>query len=128
MATTHQTTDGRGEATELTFEEGYDRMKALVERLESQDVPMSELFDSVAEVHGLGTALEGYLAEQQGKLERIEAGDTEGELPRFTITASSAPAAAHDATPARTDIPVDTSDYAASPARATAPAEDDIPF
>jgi exodeoxyribonuclease VII small subunit len=111
--------------TEITFEDGYDELKRIVERLDADDVTVHEMCSLFARGKGLEKALRSYLTDQQGKLDEIEAGE---HLPDFAIIAPSessgdAGAAAH----------IDFGDFASSlspaPApRVAAPADDEIPF
>jgi exodeoxyribonuclease VII small subunit len=112
------------EPKRITFEEGYDRLKQIGERVNSDAVPVHEMVELFAEGKGLDQSLTAYLTEAKSRVEAIERG--EGDVHRFTITA---PSGGEDgSTPAsRTDVPLDGGDF--SPAPATpAPADDDIPF
>jgi len=72
-------------AKELTFEEGYERLKAIAARLDEEEVPVSELCELFAEGKGLERALSEYLEQQQGRLEEIERGEG---VPPFKIVSS----------------------------------------
>lgn len=63
------------EATELTFEKGYERLQAIAGRLNEQEVPVSEMCDLFAEGKGLEKALTAYLDEQRARVEAIERGE-----------------------------------------------------
>jgi exodeoxyribonuclease VII small subunit len=63
------------EPTELTFETGYERLKEIAERLNQEEVPVSEMCDLFAEGKGLEQALTGYLDTQSKRVEKIERGD-----------------------------------------------------
>ncbi len=73
--------------TEMTFEAGYDRLKAIAERIDQEEVPVSELCDLFAEGKGLELALTGYLDTQRTRLQSIERGDG---LQSFRIVSSGA--------------------------------------
>jgi exonuclease VII small subunit len=73
--------------TEMTFEAGYDRLKAIAERIDQDEVPVSELCDLFAEGKGLELALTGYLDTQRTRLQSIERGEG---VQSFRIVASAA--------------------------------------
>lgn len=125
------------EVTELTFEEGYEELKGIVKRLDAEDASVHDTCELFARGKGLEKELRSYLTTQQGKLERIEAGE---DLPKFRIVAPSGgaddqgeqPAAQDDdwfdeEPEAAKDVPADSSDFAAAPAGGGAQ-DDDIPF
>jgi exodeoxyribonuclease VII small subunit len=60
---------------ELTFEAGYERLTAIAERLNQEEVPVSEMCDLFAEGKGLEQALTGYLDTQSQRVEEIERGE-----------------------------------------------------
>jgi exodeoxyribonuclease VII small subunit len=100
--------------TAVTFENGYEQLKDIVNRLDAEDVSVHESCDLFAQGKGLEKALRTYLTEQKGKLDDIEAGQN---LPEFRIVAPDAPAA--------------TTSQAFTPPPAAprnVPADDDIPF
>src|SRR4026207_944013 len=70
--------------TEITFEDGYDELKRIVERLDADDVTVHEMCSLFARGKGLEKALRSYLTDQQGKLDAIEAGE---QLTELDITA-----------------------------------------
>ena len=80
--------DAIASVTEVTFEAGYDRLKAIVARLDDDDVSVDEMCRLFAEGKGLEKELRVYLEEQQGRLDEIEAGEN---LPAFRIVAPSQP-------------------------------------
>lgn len=91
------------EATDVTFEQGYEELKRLVVRLDADDVTVHEMCELFARGKGLEKALRSYLAEQQGKLDEIEAGEN---LPEFRVVAPSAgPAASSSAAGSADEIP-----------------------
>ncbi|MDE3069509.1 MAG: exodeoxyribonuclease VII small subunit [Acidobacteriota bacterium] len=61
--------------TEITFEAGYERLKAIAERIDEEEVPVSEMCELFAEGKGLERALGEYLDTQQARLEEIERGE-----------------------------------------------------
>lgn len=63
------------EPAEITFEQGYRRLKEIAERVSSDEVPVHEMCDLFAEGKGLDQALTGYLAEQKARIEAIERGE-----------------------------------------------------
>ncbi len=73
------------EATELTFESGYERLRTIAARLNEQEVPVSEMCDLFAEGKGLEKALTDYLGEQRERVEAIERGEG---IHAFEITAT----------------------------------------
>ncbi|MHB8492788.1 MAG: exodeoxyribonuclease VII small subunit [Solirubrobacteraceae bacterium] len=60
---------------QITFEAGYERLKAIAERIDEEEVPVSEMCDLFAEGRGLERALSEYLDTQQARLEEIERGE-----------------------------------------------------
>jgi len=76
----------------VTFEAGYDRLQRVAERLNEENVPVSEMCDLFAEGKGLEQALTGYLDSQRARVDAIQAGEG---VRQFTIVsaADSAPAA-----------------------------------
>lgn len=121
------------DATEVTFEAGYEELKSIVARLDADDVSVHEMCELFARGKGLEKALRGYLTTQQGKLDEIEAGEN---LPEFAIVA---PAGEPELTAARLDAPAepagsdfasgasDFGDFAPAPPRQSSPADDDTP-
>jgi exonuclease VII small subunit len=73
--------------TELTFEAGYERLKIIAERIDQEEVPVSELCDLFAEGKGLEVALTKYLDTQKTRLETIERGEG---VQAFRIVAAGA--------------------------------------
>lgn len=107
------------EATAVTFEQGYEQLKGIVERLDADDVSVHESCELFARGKGLEQALRAYLTAQKGKLDEIEAGE---HLPEFRIVAPEEPPGS-----SRSDSHADES--AASPQTQPPPvADDDIPF
>jgi exonuclease VII small subunit len=104
-----------------TFEQGYERLKVIAERVSSDQVPVNEMCDLFAEGKGLDQALTAYLAEQKARVEAIERG--EGDVHRFQITA---PSEGEQASPAV--VSANTDDFAAAPVVQAPAADDDIPF
>lgn len=114
--------------SEITFEAGYRRLQEIAERVGSEEVPVHEMCDLFAEGKGLDQALTGYLAEQKTRVEAIERGEG---IQAFRIVAPAADAQDDDGLPSvpRSEVPVDTADFApAVPQRPVTPADDDIPF
>ena len=75
-------TDG---PVQISFEDGYERMKRISASLESTDLTVSEMCQSYAEGKGLGKALLAYLDEREGELKEIDEGKN---LPAFEIVAT----------------------------------------
>lgn len=63
------------EPTQLTFEQGYERLQQIAARLGDDDVPVSEMCDLFAEGKGLEQALSGFLDTQRARVEAIERGE-----------------------------------------------------
>ena len=78
--------DSTSSAEEITFEQGYEQLKTIVDRLAQEDVPVQEMFDLFRRGKGLEKSLRGYLEEHEGELEEIEAGEG---LPEFKVVAPS---------------------------------------
>jgi exonuclease VII small subunit len=70
---------------QISFEDGYERMKRISANLESTDLTVSEMCQSYAEGKGLGKALLAYLDEREGELKEIDEGKN---LPAFEIIAT----------------------------------------
>jgi exodeoxyribonuclease VII small subunit len=112
MSTTKKTTS----PAEITFEDGYERMKQISARLESADLTVAEMCESYAEGKGLGKALLAYLDEREGELKEIDEGKN---LPAFEVIAKT------NGSAPESDAP-NASDFDRAPAGG-AP-EDEIPF
>jgi len=80
-----------GETTELSFEEGYERLLQIAQRLGEERVPVSEMCELFAEGVGLERALSAFLDDQRARVEAIERGEG---VRSFRISAT-APAPAH---------------------------------
>ena len=63
------------EAQSITFEAGYERLQAIAERLNSDEVPVHEMCELFSEGKGLEQALGGYLDEQKSDIEAIDRGE-----------------------------------------------------
>jgi exodeoxyribonuclease VII small subunit len=113
MSTTKKTTG----PAEITFEDGYERMKQISARLESPDLTVAEMCESYAEGKGLGKALLAYLDEREGELEEIDEGKN---LPAFEVIAKTNGSAAGEL-----DAP-SASDSDRAPGSGVP--EDEIPF
>jgi exodeoxyribonuclease VII small subunit len=106
--------------TELTFEAGYERLQAIAERLNKEEVPVSEMCDLFAEGKGLEQALSKYLDTQSQRIETIERGE---EIQAFRIVPPGSTEASADADFEDEFVP-------AGPTAKTSPSpgNDDIPF
>lgn len=71
----------------VTFEQGYEELKAIVARLDDPELPVHEMFDGFRRGKGLEKALRAYLQEREGELSELEEGKN---LPEFDIVAPSA--------------------------------------
>jgi len=71
----------------ITFEQGYEELKAIVARLDDPDLPIHEMFEGFRRGKGLEQALRAYLQEREGELAELEAGN---DLVEFEIVAPSA--------------------------------------
>jgi exodeoxyribonuclease VII small subunit len=84
----------------VTFEDGYERLQTIAERVNSEEVPVDELCDLFAEGKGLEKALSDYLAEQKARVEQIERGEGvqtfKVEAPEATANAKKRPEAPAD--------------------------------
>lgn len=94
--------------TAVTFEAGYDRLKVIADRIDQEEVPVSELCDLFAEGKGLELALTNYLETQKARLETIERGDG---VQAFRIVAADADEAGRDGARA---LDVDDCDFQAA--------------
>lgn len=104
---------------ELTFEAGYERLRTIAERINKEEVPVSEMCDLFAEGKGLEQALTGYLDTQTQRVQAIERGEG---VQAFRIVAPA---------PSGSDLVVDEDDFVPAPVapkRTPAPGDDDIPF
>lgn len=63
------------ETKKLTYEAGYKRLQTIADRLNENEVPVSEMGDLFAEGKGLERALTMYLDEQRERVESIERGE-----------------------------------------------------
>jgi exodeoxyribonuclease VII small subunit len=70
----------------ITFEQGYEELKAIVARLDAPDLPIHEMFEGFRRGKGLEQALRAYLQEREGELAELEAGN---DLVEFEIVAPS---------------------------------------
>lgn len=74
------------QAERITFEQGYEELKAIVARLDDPELPVHEMFDGFRRGKGLEKALRAYLQEREGELSELEEGRN---LPEFEIVAPS---------------------------------------
>jgi exodeoxyribonuclease VII small subunit len=70
----------------ITFEQGYEELKAIVARLDDPELPIHEMFEGFRRGKGLEQALRAYLQEREGELAELEAGK---DLVEFEIVAPS---------------------------------------
>lgn len=75
------------EAKPITFEQGYEELKAIVARLDDPDLRIHEMFEGFRRGKGLEKTLRAYLQEREGELAELEEGNN---LAEFEIMASSA--------------------------------------
>ena len=118
------------EPERLTYEEAQAEVRRIVARLDEDDVPVSEICELTARGKALVAVQRSYLAEQQARIEEIEAGEN---LPPFEIVASlsqpaatAAPAAGADEAGSTPEPTVEVKPPASKPG--PPPADDDIPF
>ncbi len=71
---------------QITFEQGYEELKAIVARLDDPELPIHEMFEGFRRGKGLEQALRAYLREREGELAELEAGN---DLVEFEIVAPS---------------------------------------
>jgi exonuclease VII small subunit len=69
------TADGAPTAVELTFEQGYDRLQQIAQRLGEEQVPVGEMCELFAEGRGLELALTEFLDGERARVEAIERGE-----------------------------------------------------
>jgi len=69
------TASDASQPTELSFEDGYQRLQEIAARLNVDEVPVSEMCDLFAEGKGLEIALTGFLDTQRERVEAIEQGE-----------------------------------------------------
>lgn len=77
---------GRGGPERITFEQGYEELKAIVARLDDPELPVHEMFEGFRRGKGLEKALRAYLQEREGELAELEEGNN---LPEFEIASPS---------------------------------------
>lgn len=75
----------------ITFEQGYEELKAIVARLDDPDLPIHEMFEGFRRGKGLEQALRAYLQEREGELAELQDGN---DLVEFEIVAPSGEASA----------------------------------
>ena len=113
----------RTQGERVTFEQGYEQLKAIVSELDRPDVSVHDMFEGFRRGKGLETALRGYLTSREGELTEIEEGKN---LPRFEIVA---PSTGGKAPSASVHGRVDDRDFQPAPiSGGHTPGDDDIPF
>lgn len=70
----------------ITFEQGYEELKAIVARLDEPELPIHEMFESFRRGKGLEKTLRAYLQEREGELAELEEGNN---LAQFEIVSPS---------------------------------------
>jgi exodeoxyribonuclease VII small subunit len=70
----------------ITFEQGYEELKAIVARLDDPELPIHEMFEGFRRGKGLERTLRAYLQEREGELAELEEGNN---LAEFEIVAPS---------------------------------------
>jgi exodeoxyribonuclease VII small subunit len=116
--------------TPLTFEDGYHRLQQIADRLNQEDVPVSEMCDLFAEGKGLEQALTDYLDTQKARVEAIKNGEG---VQAFTIAGQSGAPEPSQGQPASgpvglKDTTVDSSDFVPASTVDARVADDEIPF
>lgn len=114
----------RPQPEELTFEQGYEELKQIADRLDHDDVPVHEMCALFARGKGLEQVLRDFLTQQQGRLEAIERGEN---LPEFRIVAPNGAAPGRSAAPGPGSAPVPSPGEAPHAPRLPA-VDDEIPF
>jgi exodeoxyribonuclease VII small subunit len=76
----------RATREQITFEQGYEELKAIVSRLDDPELPVHEMFEGFRRGKGLEKALRAYLQEREGELAELEEGNN---LPEFEIASPS---------------------------------------
>jgi exodeoxyribonuclease VII small subunit len=71
---------------QITFEQGYEELKGIVNRLDDPELPVHEMFEGFRRGKGLEKALRAYLQEREGELVELEEGNN---LPEFEIASPS---------------------------------------
>jgi exodeoxyribonuclease VII small subunit len=71
---------------QITFEQGYEELKAIVARLDEPELPVHEMFEAFRRGKGLEKTLRAYLQEREGELAELEEGNN---LAEFEIVAPS---------------------------------------
>jgi exodeoxyribonuclease VII small subunit len=64
----------QAEPEKITFEQAYEELKSIVNRLDDQELPVHEMFDGFRRGKGLEKALRAYLQEREGELSELEEG------------------------------------------------------
>ena len=78
--------NARAAREQITFEQGYEELKAIVSRLDDPELPVHEMFEGFRRGKGLEKALRTYLQEREGELAELEEGNN---LPEFEIASPS---------------------------------------
>jgi exodeoxyribonuclease VII small subunit len=127
------TTDVTEDSTELPFEQAYERLQSIANRLNEDEVPVSEMCDLFAEGKGLELALTEFLDTQRERVEAIERGEG---IQTFRISRSPASAPSSVDLDADNGFGFDTNDPVPAPPVPPRPVrppaiganDDDIPF
>jgi exodeoxyribonuclease VII small subunit len=118
--------------TELAFEQGYERLQAIANRLNEDEVPVSEMCDLFAEGKGLERALTEFLDTQRHRVEAIERGEGIREFHISRTTPASINPVRQESTGdfvGPDDFVTPSQDQARrAPSPSTGAADDDIPF
>jgi exodeoxyribonuclease VII small subunit len=127
------TADAAGDSTELPFEQAYERLQSIANRLSEDEVPVSEMCDLFAEGKGLELALTEFLDTQRERVEAIERGEGVQTF-RISCSPASTPRPvgpnSDDEFEFATDDPVSAPSVGARPVSPPAIRrnDDDIPF
>jgi exodeoxyribonuclease VII small subunit len=81
-----RSSESRRSPEPITFEQGYEELKAIVVRLDDPDLPIHEMFEGFRRGKGLEQALRAYLQEREGELAELQEGN---DLVEFEIVAPS---------------------------------------
>jgi exodeoxyribonuclease VII small subunit len=82
----NETAGAEASRERITFEQGYEELKAIVARLDDPELPIHEMFEGFRRGKGLERTLRAYLQEREGELAELEEGNN---LAEFEIVSPS---------------------------------------
>jgi exodeoxyribonuclease VII small subunit len=112
------------ERIDISFTEAWDQLKAITERLNSEEVEADELVDLLRRAKGLEAVLRAHLIEIEQEITAIENGEG---IAAYRIVKTSAGTAEDE----EDEVPADSSDFVATepaPDAGVGAKDDDIPF